>query len=253
MDSCKFELKSSKECGKEMYILYKRKFYCKTHFNKINDNTCKYKKKDNTDCDKKAGYTKDGRIFYCKTHFDKLEVDRLKNLLPNCSQCNKKGIYTKDNINYCKNHYDKLNEIKCKGKLLNGTNCTKKASYIKDGIDYCKTHYDKSNEHICDNISSKGVKCTKKGFGQIDNKYYCTTHLVNHTIDKAAKPIESTILDEINNIKKINLTKSNKTKVKKDIFKILLKVHPDKCTIPNFDSEKYTKDLNNILERIKVM
>ena len=65
--------------------------------------------------------------------------------------------------------------------------------------------------------------------------------------------------DIINNIdiitKKINcgkLTKSMKTEYKKEIYKLLLKTHPDKCKLPNINAHEITQQLTLLLQKIKI-
>jgi len=288
MPTCQHELKT-KLCGKEMFIIYNNIVFCKNHFDKINNNLCTSNLKNGDLCGKKASYTKDNEHFYCKIHFDKLnkpktptcsyilktgnecgananytDDDRTflckrhydKKHEVKCTNCDKRATCAKDGINYCKVHFDKMNEKLCKGKLANGSSCTKKASYIKNGIDYCKVHFDKSNEHLCDSVINN-KKCNKKAVGKTSNKYYCNDHQPVTKTDRSNNTISRSpvleILDKINDIKKITLTQKNKTTIKKDIFRILLQIHPDKCTIEGFNAKKYTQELNTILERIKAM
>ena len=49
-----------------------------------------------------------------------------------------------------------------------------------------------------------------------------------------------------------DINSNNKSILKKDIYKILLDIHPDKCKIPNINSNELTQKLTNILNKIKI-
>ena len=43
-----------------------------------------------------------------------------------------------------------------------------------------------------------------------------------------------------------------KTEYKKEIYKLLLKTHPDKCKIPNINAHEVTQQLTLLLQKIKI-
>lgn len=159
--------------------------------------------------------------------------------------------YILDNKYYCKKHFDqlykqknaKLDKINCYYISKNGKNCntSAKKEYILDNKFYCKKHFDQLNkEPKSTNIKSDDTKSTNiKSDNNSD---------INNEKD-----------DIINNIdiitKKINrgkLTKSMKTEYKKEIYKLLLKTHPDKCKIPNINAHEVTQQLTLLLQKIKI-
>ena len=154
--------------------------------------------------------------------------------------------YILDNKYYCKKHFDqlykqknaKLDKINCYYISKNGKNCntSAKKEYILDNKFYCKKHFDQLNkEPKSTNIKSDDTKSTNiKSDNNSD---------INNEKD-----------DIINNIdiitKKIN--RGMKTEYKKEIYKLLLKTHPDKCKIPNINAHEVTQQLTLLLQKIKI-
>lgn len=119
-----------------------------------------------------------------------------------------------------------------------------KKEYNLDNKFYCKKHYDQLNKE------SKQTKTNN-------------TKTSNTKLDDNAKTSNTNINDEkdniINNIdiitKKIRsgyLTKSMKLEYKKEIFKLLLKTHPDKCKLPNINAHEVTQQLTLLLQKLKI-
>ena len=119
-----------------------------------------------------------------------------------------------------------------------------KKEYILNNKFYCKKHYDQLNKE------SKQTKTNN-------------TKTSNTKLDDNAKTSNTNINDEkdniINNIdiitKKIRsgyLTKSMKLEYKKEIFKLLLKTHPDKCKLPNINAHEVTQQLTLLLQKLKI-
>lgn len=164
--------------------------------------------------------------------------------------------YILDNKYYCKKHFDqlykqknaKLDKINCYYISKNNKNCntSAKKEYILDNKFYCKKHFEQLNkEPKSTNTKSSNTKSTttKSTTTKSDNK--------SNMNDKKD--------DIINNIdiitKKINrgkLTNSMKTEYKKEIYKLLLKTHPDKCKLPNINAHEVTQQLTLLLQKIKI-
>ena len=156
-----------------------------------------------------------------------------------------KKEYNLDNKFYCKKHYDQLNKQKntkldkiiCSYISKNNKNCNTSAKneYNLNNKFYCKKHYDQLN---------KEPKQTKPKSTNSNTNYN------NVNIEKD---------DIINNIdiitKKINhgkLTNNMKREYKKEIMKLLLKTHPDKCKLTNINAHNITQELTLLLEKLKM-
>jgi hypothetical protein len=153
-----------------------------------------------------------------------------------------KEEYNIDNKYYCKKHYDSLIKkntkensiINCSYITKTNNNCKIKAKeeYNIDNKYYCKKHYDLL---IKKNTSTNNKK----------NSTNTSTNNKNELITKIKKEIKllnQSIIKSLNN--------NNKTKYKKDIFKLLLQIHPDKCNLP--EANDLTKELTKLLEKIKL-
>ncbi len=141
---------------------------------------------------------------------------------------------------YCKLHYNLLfnnnteskNE-ESKNKEIESNTKSKKNSKIE----YNKCIFLIKSENLCN----------KKALELFDNNYYCKVHY-NTIIKLKSKEITN----KINNIKKMSINNDNRSIIKKDIYKILLEIHPDKCKIPNINSHELTQQLTNILNKLKI-
>ena len=56
---------------------------------------------------------------------------------------------------------------------------------------------------------------------------------------------------EIKQVLKTEIYKKNKCDIKRLLYKLLLKVHPDKCRNPKINSIEVTQKLNKMLEQVK--
>lgn len=154
--------------------------------------------------------------------------------------------YILDNKYYCKKHFDqlykqknaKLDKINCCYISKNDKNCntSAKKEYILDNKFYCKKHFDQLNKEP----KSTNTKSTNTKLDEKDD-------IINEKDD---------IINNINIItKKINrgkLTNSMKIEYKKEIYKLLLKTHPDKCKLPNINAHEITQKLTLLLQKIKM-
>jgi hypothetical protein len=175
---------------------------------------------------------------------------------------------------------------------MNQTNCyyitkTNKVCNIKFKLNYninnkfyCKKHFDLINKNInkkCENLKCNYITKTKnkcminsKIDYNINNQYYCKKHfeLLNKTINNKSDGIKNTnnednnikneiekdkIMHDFQKIYKIPKINTNKNIIRKNIFQLLLKVHPDKCRINTINSHEITQDLNKLLNEIKLL
>lgn len=141
-----------------------------------------------------------------------------------------KKEYCIDNNYYCKKHFNQLNKK------------------------HQTTYSDELKKYICSYITKNNKLCKIKANVeyQINKKYYCKKHF-DQEVSKKKNNEKEEILDEIENIKKYNITIKNKSKIKKDIYKLLLKIHPDKCILTNINSHELTQELTDILNKIKLI
>ncbi len=154
-----------------------------------------------------------------------------------------KKEYNLDNKYYCKKHYDqvnkqrnaKLDKITCNYIFKNNRNCSTSAKkeYILYNKLYCKKHYDQLNKE------SKSSK---------EPKSYNSSTTINNEKDDIINNIDI-ITKKINHC---NLTNSMKQDYKKEIFKLLLKTHPDKCKLPNINAHEVTQQLTLLLQKLKI-
>ena len=161
-----------------------------------------------------------------------------------------KKEYMLDNKFYCKKHFDqlykqknaKLDKINCYYISKNNKNCntSAKKEYILDNKFYCKKHFDQLNkEPKSSNTKSSNTKSTTK----LDDKSNMNDEKDNiiNNIDIITKKINNGIL-----------TNSMKIEYKKEIYKLLLKTHPDKCKLPHINAHEVTQQLTLLLQKIKI-
>jgi hypothetical protein len=150
-----------------------------------------------------------------------------------------KDIYKLNDYYYCKKHFNimqkrnnNIMKIKCNYKTKTNNECSINAKdiYKIDNYYYCKKHFDI--------LQKKSIKSSK-----IETN--------NEVIKKDEKQKEI-ILNEINKLKLSNINSKNKSQIKKDIYKVLLQIHPDKCTNPLINSHELTQELTQLLNNIKL-
>lgn len=141
-------------------------------------------------------------------------------------------------------------------------NCKRKASNNK--LNYCNFHNNKENNNEikleknkinnekkdnekCIFIIEKDLLCNKKSYLKYENNNYCKKHYNNILLNK-----KKSILNEIKRIEKMHINDNNKSIIKKDIYKLLLTIHPDKCKIPNIDCHTLTQNLTDLLNKLKI-
>ena len=124
--------------------------------------------------------------------------------------------------------------------------------------------------NFCSSIKKDKKKCFNKASYYINGNYYCGIH-INQILSKCNITnlksdyliIQKKIIKK--NINKINndLTKINKdlsqfykyktrSQAKKEYRNLLLKIHPDKCKINNFDSKEETSKLITFFNSLSI-
>lgn len=170
--------------------------------------------------------------------------------------CSNKSYRKINNIFYCNNHYNEI--ALCKYILRNGKQCSNKS--ITEGL--CKRHHTMSQKKQCEYILRNKKQCSNRTLTEINSTYFCKIHIPNHIC--AVKNCNFTspnrycdthisfvkekneIMDIIQKIKNMSI-RENKHTLRKDIHKILLKVHPDKCKNPLINSNDLTVEMTNLL------
>lgn len=164
-------------------------------------------------------------------------------------QCNIKYQlnYQLENKFYCKKHFDIMNKrnniIYCEYINKKNNNCKTKAKDKYSMYDkfYCKKHFDFINGFNKEKVNKEKVNKEKVNKEKVNDEKVNDEEFIE----------KKKILKEVNMLKNIKITSKNKLKIKKNIFNLLLKTHPDKCKNSMIDSHSITQELNNILEKIK--
>ena len=236
---------------------------------------CQYITKTNNSC--KIKYKEKYQVhdlYYCKRHYDIMEKKRSKEEAN--KEANKevneeanKEANKEVNEEANKEANKEANEEESKEESKENDNeeiklcsyikktnqqCTTKSKkdYILNDKFYCKKHFDIVNKKENKNESNYNKNycdidnCKKSGIKIYKLKNYCNLHYTKEiNIEKKV------ILEEFKRIKNIIITENNKNIIKKDIFKLLLKIHPDKCTNPKINAHELTQDINKIFEKIR--
>lgn len=178
--------------------------------------------------------------------------------------CSFKGKeeYTKDEKLYCKRHYimmctdnstdhssaekkkipkipkEPQKKVQCEYILLSKKQCALSSTSIHDEKHYCTRHYKKIQlDSICSYTNCNVIRTT--------SSVYCEAHF-------SEKEEYDEIHQLINDMKNMSLSKNRDIpNIKKKYFKILLKIHPDKCKNSMIQSHELTQTVNRIMEKIK--
>jgi len=156
-----------------------------------------------------------------------------------------KCLDTLTNLSYCTLHYNLLFKNIDSKKDSNNTEFTKN----NNNTEFTKNNTKSKDDIIekCIYIKTTNKICNKKSHILYDNNYYCKNHY-NTILLLKKKEIDN----KIKRIENITINDNNKSILKKDIYKILLTIHPDKCKIPNIDSHLLTQKLTDILNKLKI-
>lgn len=177
--------------------------------------------------------------------------------------------YIIDDKLYCKKHYDSIkfggktseknnNEKKqCEKILKNNKQCKLFSLNSINGVYYCKRHFsittnnEPSDDTAGENVSIKCEydKCSQKYVNEYCSKKYCKKHY-DIILNEEKKEITN-MIDKLSKLKISSANNITASKIKKDGFKILLRIHPDKCKNPKIDSHSMTQKVNSILEKYK--
>ena len=219
---------------------------------------CEYINKHDIQCTikSKAIYNLNDKN-YCKKHFDSLSKKEHKKKCEYVTKTNKECItkakeeYRLNNTYYCKKHFNILNKKKSKDSSKEESDESAK----EEPDESAKEEPEEETKKPAKAKSKKTKipmtycsinKCKKEMSTSYNNLDLCLTHY-NKTITNEKKEI----IKEVKRLTKVIITEKTKSKIKKDIYKILLIIHPDKCKNPNINSTELTQEINKILEKIK--
>lgn len=169
--------------------------------------------------------------------------------------CSLKGKdeYMKDDKLYCKRHYTILcnskddifkptkEKTQCMFILISSKKqCSFSSTSEYNNVHYCTRHYKKiisNNTLICKHDSCESFRK--------ETSSYCDHHLHEkeeyNEVQKLIKELTSLSLSKNVDIPTL----------KKKYFKILLKVHPDKCKNSMIQSHEVTQNINKIMNTFK--
>jgi hypothetical protein len=158
------------------------------------------------------------------------------------------------------------NTSKCEGVLKDGARCTFNGKRVHDGKYFCGVHYkqkttpSKPKPPICDGQTKGSGRCVYAGKYTHEDKNYCATHYKKatppeqrHAIPPPTRPtppkpkanadISPTdeLLEIVHSFLKLRIGDLPKADRKKRGIEILLKIHPDKCRVPNIDAHGLTQ------------
>jgi hypothetical protein len=162
---------------------------------------------------------------------------------------------------YCTKHYNLLqnstdikserHKIQCEKILRTKSQCKSFTSIMNEhGRYYCKRHFTNNIEEASDitYIHCEFKDCSSKYTKEYNSVKYCTKHY-NIILNDENKEV----LNLIDNLEKLSIqtNSTNLNVLKKDAFKLLLKIHPDKCKNSKIDSHVLTQKVNMIMAKHK--
>jgi hypothetical protein len=204
---------------------------------------CEYINKHNIQCisKSKAIYNLNDK-YYCKNHFERLSKKEQKKQCEYITKTNKECItkakeeYILNNSYYCKKHFNILNK-----KIFK----EEPEEYTKEKPEESAKEDSKETKKLITYCSINN--CKKKISKNYNNLDLCLTHYTKIIINE-----KNEIMKEVKRLTKVIITENTKSKIKKDIYKLLLIIHPDKCKNPHINSTELTQEINKILEKIKI-
>ena len=238
MSLCEYINKHDIQCPIKSKAIYNLndKYYCKKHFDSLSKKEhkkkCEYVTKTNKECITKA--KEEYRLnnsYYCKKHFNILNKKIFKEDPEESAKEETEGEPEESDKEETTEDPKKSTEDEPKEDPEEETKKPAKAKSKKTKIPmtYCSIN-----------------KCKKEMSTSYNNLDLCLTHY-NKTITNEKKEI----MKEVKRLTKVIITEKTKSIIKKDIYKILLIIHPDKCKNPNINSTELTQEINKILEKIK--
>ena len=247
MSLCEYINKHDIQCPIKSKAIYNLndKYYCKKHFDSLSKKEhkkkCEYVTKTNKECITKA--KEEYRLnnsYYCKKHFNILN----KKIFKEDPEESAKEETEEDPEESAKEETDESAKEETEGEPEESDTedepkedpeeetkkpAKAKSKKTKIPMTYCSIN-----------------KCKKEMSTSYNNLDLCLTHY-NKTITNEKKEI----MKEVKRLTKVIITEKTKSIIKKDIYKILLIIHPDKCKNPNINSTELTQEINKILEKIK--
>jgi hypothetical protein len=170
------------------------------------------------------------------------------------------------------------NDSKCEGMLKDDTRCAFNGKHAHDGKYFCGVHYKQKTTPsepkppICEGQTKCAGRCVYVGKYTHQDKHYCATHYKKAAPTRPipppppakptrptppAKPTRPTppakpkasadisptdsLLEIVHSFLKLRIGDLPKADRKKRGREILLKIHPDKCRIPNIDAHGLTQ------------
>ena len=205
--------------------------------------TCKIKYKEKYQID---------NLFYCKHHYDILIKRKIKSEAKSNnfkSEAKSNNFKSEDTSEAKSNNFKSEDTSEVKSDIKSEDKFEVKSedkSEIKSEVKSEVKSEDKSEDKSETKKKCIIDNCKKKCNIIYKFKDYCNIHY-----SKEINLEKKNIMNEVKNLKKIKITMSNKNKIKKDIFKLLLKIHPDKCTNPKINAHELTQDVMKIFESIR--
>ena len=212
---------------------------------------CEYINKHNIQCTikSKAIYNLNDK-YYCKKHFERLSKKEQKKQCEYITKTNKECItkakeeYILNNSYYCKKHFNILNKKIFKEESEESAK-EKPGEYAKEEPEESAKQQSKETKIPITYCSINN--CKKKISKNYNNLDLCLTHYTKIILNE-----KNEIMKEVKRLTKVIITENTKSKIKKDIYKLLLIIHPDKCKNPHINSTELTQEINKILEKIKI-
>ena len=252
MSLCEYINKHDIQCTIKSKAIYNLndKNYCKKHFESLSKKEqkkqCEYVTKTNKECITKA---KDeynlNNSYYCKHHFNILNKKIFKE---DPKKSTKEETEDEPEDETKEEHKEEIEdepEDETKEEPKKSTEEEPKEETEEEPKKPAKSKSKKTK--IPMNYCSFN-KCKKEMSTSYNNLDLCLTHY-NKTITNEKKEI----MKEVKRLTKVIITKKTKSQIKKDIYKILLIIHPDKCKNPDINSTELTQEINKILEKIKII
>ena len=258
MSLCEYINKHDIQCPIKSKAIYNLndKYYCKKHFDSLSKKEhkkkCEYVTKTNKECITKA--KEEYRLnnsYYCKKHFNILN----KKIFKEETDESAKEETEEDPEESAKEETDESAKEETEGETEESDKEETTEDPKKSTEDEPKEDPEEETKKPAKAKSKKTKipmtycsinKCKKEMSTSYNNLDLCLTHY-NKTITNEKKEI----MKEVKRLTKVIITEKTKSIIKKDIYKILLIIHPDKCKNPNINSTELTQEINKILEKIK--
>jgi hypothetical protein len=200
-------------------------------------------------------------------------ASRCQGIAKDSTRCAFNGKHVHDDKYFCTTHYKQTIRPSpppptiCNGQTKDSGRCSYVGKYIHEDKHYCATHYKQTTQPtpppspICDGQTKGGGRCVYVGRYTHEGKHYCATHYKKsapadqrHAAPLPARPTPTSkpkpsadisptdsLLEIVHSFLKLRIGDLPKADRKKRGREILLKIHPDKCRIPNIDAHGLTQ------------